>query len=96
MTKGANPEVTNAAGLTPRETLSEDQLRLLEKTRAEVARKRSGAGRGGAGAGAGGARRVTPGESGTDYSMSSGGESDASGDGGGDLDSYRELYSARG
>jgi hypothetical protein len=96
VTKGANPEVTNAAGLTPRETLSEDQLRLLEKTRAEVARKRSGAGRGGAGAGAGGARRVTPGESGTDYSMSSGGESDASGDGDGDLDSYRELYSARG
>jgi len=94
VTKGANPEVTNAAGLTPRETLSEDQLRALEKTREEVARKRGRAGR--SGAGAGGAWRVTPGESGTDYSLSSGGESDASGDGGGDLDSYRELYSARG
>ena len=102
--KGADPDVKNADGLTPRDTLSGEQVRLLEKTKAAVREKverhvRKAATRSGGGGGKGGGRTssVTTYSSDTDASDSEDASSSGGGSGesDGNLDSYRALYSAR-
>ena len=87
VSKGADPMVRNAEGKTPRETLQPEQLRALAQVQQEVQVKlaRRGSSRGRSGA----SDVVSDSES----EMASDSEvSDVEGG----LDSYRELYSARG
>ena len=82
VSKGADPEIRNADGQTPRETLTPEKVRALEETRRRVAERRArSAGRGGAA-----------------WHRADGSDTDATTDGsesesdGGGLDSYRALY----
>ena len=81
VSKGADPEIRNADGQTPRETLTPEKVRALEETRRRVAQRRA---RSAMGDVRGIAQTKATRTRATDASES---ESD-----GGGLDSYRALY----
>lgn len=88
--KGADPGVRNVDGLTPRDTLSAEQLRTLGEVKEAFKDKVVRHNRHGTRKAAAAAVSDTSGSE-----ASSGGEDGGSSESEGNLDSYRALYSAR-
>lgn len=82
VSKGADPEIRNADGQTPRETLTPEKVRALEETRRRVAQRRARSAMG---------RRTRDRANESDADASATDASESESDGGG-LDSYRALY----
>ena len=82
VSKGADPEIRNADGQTPRETLTPEKVRALEETRRRVAQRRARSATG---------RRTRDRANESDADASATDASESESDGGG-LDSYRALY----